>query len=331
MYDTPTPYAAPDATELNDAARAQRDGLPSLHLPPAPFRRGGPFGIAAEPVERAAVTGGGPAPAPSPAPAPAHAPSPAPAPSQVHADRTIARPEFEQNDALANDRRSEGRSTPDRRTQPRMYASPWMAQPQAGALDPRPLRLPHEMQQEIRALDTRMPQIPGIATKPQSPPAQEHLAQPTYEYEVTVEAPEQPPNAPQGEPVTFNPDDWFPAEQPTTTAAPGDAQPMDHLGAIFAAPQPHPQSHPQQPVPMQPMAPPAAVQSVQIVNPGMPAVAQSAAARPDVWFAGTQATAPIHDSRSGVSALLYIVLPALAGIGAGLLAVHYDLQRYLSF
>lgn len=118
-----------------------------------------------------------------------------------------------------SDRRRAERDRPDRRNEPRPYASPWMATPVDGTIDPRPDTSPHEAGPPIiRPLDTIVPNIPLEASAQPG-----HAAAPT-----SAQAGSGHPAATACAPQPATPVAAAAATQPTSTS--------DPLDGIFGAP-----------------------------------------------------------------------------------------------
>jgi hypothetical protein len=140
------------------------------------------------------------------------------------------------------DRRRADRGTNDRRSTPRPYASPWMARPADGSIDPRPLAQPeHDAAAPIiRALDTVVPALP--LPLPQEDPAPHSPV--AFAPPAAMPAPSAPaaPPAPEVAAQVPAPDAARAAEaqaplpDPSAQQTQSHSTPGDPLGGVFGAP-----------------------------------------------------------------------------------------------
>lgn len=195
MSNDPAPHASavltPELPAHDSNVPERSDGhLPALTLPPAPFSRAVQARteqMHAPGTAAARSTSDHPdlrdAEARNTSPAFAHAPvegdRPAAAGQALHEPVRICLPSFTAPDRPGayrpagpsphgGDRRRTARGTHDRRATPRTYASPWMARPHEGSLDPRPQHAPITEPRLIRPLDARLPDIPVAPVDPAS-------------------------------------------------------------------------------------------------------------------------------------------------------------------
>lgn len=158
LMDPRTPHtpfadepAAPPAGEVQARVRAS---LPSLSLPMQPF---------GAPRLDSAQSGGSSIPMPVSGAPVLERPHFAAGPSPFFADDYSSAGSLTDFHLAVSDRRVAPRGSNERRSVPRPYASPWMAGPVEGSIDPRPLAQPDDSEPRlISPIGTIMPEIPTL-------------------------------------------------------------------------------------------------------------------------------------------------------------------------